>query len=55
MTLQDLLNDPTLLDKLREEFQAQVYLQEVELDNYYDRLGEIVEQYPIVSAGIRRA
>jgi hypothetical protein len=61
MTLQDLRNDPSLWDKLRgfykasEEKSNEASSVIVEgSDEYYQKLGELVEEYPIVSGGIRR-
>ncbi len=58
ITLQNLIKDSTLLDKLREQSrlanQSAIYLREQEEDEYYERIGKLVEEHPIVSAGIRR-
>lgn len=72
--LKDLIENPRLLDDLREREQSQepcccecgVLLQETITgkrktpkgeacsDCYYELLGELIEQHPIVTAGIRR-
>jgi len=58
ITLQHLISDSSVLDRLREQSrvanQEAVYLREKEEDEYYERIGQLVEQHPIVSAGIRR-
>lgn len=52
--LKDLIENPNLLKDLRPE-PRKPSQHEIDEDRYYEELGELIEQHPIVSAGVRRS
>lgn len=54
MYLDDLEQDPSLLDRFRKESKSRQQQREREEDEMYEELGRLIEEHPIPSGGIRR-